>query len=95
MSQEARIRCSVGITAHNEEANIARLLQAMLDQHLEEVEICEIIVVASGCTDNTVGVVEDEIACDAHIRLLVQERREGKMSAINLFLYSLSPYFFK
>ena len=46
------IKCSVGITAHNEEANIGRLLQVMLDQHLHEVEITEIIVVASGCTDS-------------------------------------------
>jgi glycosyltransferase involved in cell wall biosynthesis len=53
VSQSDKIRCSVGITAHNEEANIGRLLDAMLNQHLDEVEIAEIIVVASGCTDNT------------------------------------------
>ncbi len=50
---DEKIRCSVGITAYNEEANIGRLLQAILDQRLYEVEICEIIVVASGCTDRT------------------------------------------
>jgi len=43
-----KIRVSVGITAHNEEANIGRLLDALLNQHLHEVEITEIIVVASG-----------------------------------------------
>jgi hypothetical protein len=31
---ESKIRCSVGITAYNEEANIGRLLQAVLDQRL-------------------------------------------------------------
>nr|NIN64639.1 glycosyltransferase [Anaerolineae bacterium]NIN94878.1 glycosyltransferase [Anaerolineae bacterium]NIQ77929.1 glycosyltransferase [Anaerolineae bacterium] len=53
------MRCSVGITAHNEEANIARLLDAMLTQQLDEVEITEIIVVASGCTDNTCDIARD------------------------------------
>jgi len=81
-----KIRCSVGITAHNEEANIGQLLDAMLDQHLHHVEITEIIVVASGCTDNTVPIVQEYVKKDPRIRLLVQEQREGKTSAINLFL---------
>lgn len=81
-----RIKCSVGITAHNEEANIGRLLQAILDQHLHEVEVTEIIVVASGCTDNTEDIVKEFRERDPRIKLLVQERREGKSSAVNLFL---------
>ncbi len=85
MSAE-KIRCSVGITAYNEEANIGRLLQAILDQRLYEVEISEIIVVASGCTDRTEEIVRAYMDKDPRIRLYVQERREGKTSAINLFL---------
>jgi len=81
-----KIRCSVGITAYNEEANIGRLLQAVLDQRLYEVEIAEIIVVASGCTDGTEKIVRQYIERDPRIRLYVQEQREGKTSAINLFL---------
>jgi cellulose synthase/poly-beta-1,6-N-acetylglucosamine synthase-like glycosyltransferase len=50
------------------------------------VTIGEVVVVASGCTDNTEGVVEGEIQNDSRIRMLVQQQREGKMSAINLFL---------
>jgi cellulose synthase/poly-beta-1,6-N-acetylglucosamine synthase-like glycosyltransferase len=73
--------------AYNEERNIGNLLRALCTQRLETVEIGEIVVVASGCTDNTEGVVEEEMACDARIRLLVQDRREGKMSAINLFVH--------
>lgn len=80
------IKCSVGITAHNEEVNVGRLLQAMLDQHLHEVKITEIIVVASGCTDGTEGIVKGFMERDPRIQLLVQERREGKTSAVNLFL---------
>jgi cellulose synthase/poly-beta-1,6-N-acetylglucosamine synthase-like glycosyltransferase len=80
------IRCSVGITAHNEQANIGKLLAAMITQELKTVEISEIIVVASGCTDNTVAIIQEYAAQDARIQLIVQEKREGKTSAINQFL---------
>ncbi len=76
----------MGITAYNEEANIGRLLQAILDQRLHEVEISEILVVASGCTDRTEEIVRSYMEKDPRIRLYVQERREGKTSAVNLFL---------
>jgi biofilm PGA synthesis N-glycosyltransferase PgaC len=82
------VECSIGVMAYNEERNIGNLLRALCTQRLETVTIGEIVVVASGCTDNTESVVEDEIACDRRIRLLVQARREGKMSAINLFLHN-------
>jgi len=85
MSEE-KIKCSLGITAYNEEANIGRLLQAIIEQRLYEVEITEIIVVASGCTDRTEDIVREYVAQDSRIRLCVQERREGKTSAINVFL---------
>jgi cellulose synthase/poly-beta-1,6-N-acetylglucosamine synthase-like glycosyltransferase len=82
----AKLRCSIGVTAHNEEANIGRLLEALLAQELSTVEISEIIVVASGCTDNTISIVEKFRERDSRIKLLTQARREGKTSAINLFL---------
>jgi cellulose synthase/poly-beta-1,6-N-acetylglucosamine synthase-like glycosyltransferase len=76
----------VGITAYNEEANIGRLLQAMIDQRLLEVAIAEIIVVASGCTDRTEEIVREFMAKDSRIQLRTQPQREGKTSAINVFL---------
>lgn len=72
--------------AHNEEANIGRLLERLQQQRLEQVEIVEIIVVASGCTDGTEAIVQAAAAADARIVLLVQPQREGKASAMNLFL---------
>jgi biofilm PGA synthesis N-glycosyltransferase PgaC len=83
---EDNIRCSVGITAYNEEANIGRLLQAIIDQRLYEVEITQIVVVASGCTDRTEEIVREYMDKESRIELHVQERREGKTSAINVFL---------
>lgn len=81
-----KIKCSIGITAHNEEANIAQILQAMLNQRLHAVEISEIIVVASGCTDRTIDIIQEFEALEPRIKLFVQEKREGKTSAINVFL---------
>ncbi len=80
------IHCSVGITAHNEQANIGKLLEAMIHQKLNQVVITEIIVVASGCMDNTVPIIQEYTAKDERIELFVQEERAGKTSAINVFL---------
>lgn len=65
----------VGIMAYNEEKNIGRLLQSLANK------VDNIYVVASGCTDNTI-----EIAKSKGAIVLTQAAREGKASAINLFL---------
>ncbi len=80
------IRCSVGIAAFNDEANIGKLLAAVLAQELTTVEIAEIIVVASGCTDCTVPIIEGYKAQDPRIQVILQDKREGKTSAMNQFL---------
>lgn len=80
------IPCSIGITAYNEEANIGKLLQRMLDQQLQTVAITEMVVVVSGCTDRTEAIAREFAARDGRIRVLVQEKREGKASAMNLFI---------
>jgi|RhiMetdeSRZDD1v2_1073273.scaffolds.fasta_scaffold27087_2 poly-beta-1,6-N-acetyl-D-glucosamine synthase len=80
------LSCSIGIMAHNEEANIAPLLNTLLGQETSCCTIEEIIVLASGCTDNTESIVRGFAARHPQIKLIVQPRREGKASAINLFL---------
>ena len=86
MAGDEKIRCSVGVTVYNEEKNIGNLLEALLDQHLHRVEIAEIIIVASACEDDTVPIVQGFAARDARVKLIEQARREGKTSAVNLFL---------
>ena len=81
-----RLACSMGVMAHNEEGNIPRLLHALVSQRTTKVALSEIIVVASGCTDCTESIVRDWAKRDARVQLLVQTRREGKASAVNLFL---------
>ncbi len=88
------IEYSVGVMAYNEEANIGRTLEAILGQTQHKTALTEIIVVASGCTDNTVGVVQAMMASETRIQLVIQPQREGKASAINLFLQrARSPIF--
>ena len=81
-----QVPCAVGIMAHNEEANIGLLLQNLLDQELRSADLRSLVVVASGCTDDTEEIVRQFALQDKRVQLLVQDKREGKASAINLFL---------
>ncbi len=72
--------------AHNEEANIGHLLRLLQEQHLDKVRVATILVVISGCTDGTEKIVRAEMQSDPRIQLIVQPQREGKASAMNLFL---------
>lgn len=72
--------------AYNEETNIAKSIETILAQRLAYGRVAELVVVASGCTDRTTEVVEALAREDPRIRLIVEERRMGKASAINLFV---------
>jgi biofilm PGA synthesis N-glycosyltransferase PgaC len=86
------VGCSIGIMAHNEETNIGRTLDAVLQQQGPSFLIEEVIVVASGCTDHTASIVAEIALQEPRVRLCIQEKREGKASAINLFLkQAISP----
>ena len=80
------IGCSVGVMAYNEQAGIADAVTSILGQELTSGQIAELIVVASGCEDQTGAIVADIARHDARVRLIEQECREGKASAINLFI---------
>jgi hypothetical protein len=72
--------------AYNEQANIAAALDSILRQEPAAGRVAELIVVASGCEDRTAAIVADVGRTDRRVRLIEQERREGKASAINLFI---------
>jgi cellulose synthase/poly-beta-1,6-N-acetylglucosamine synthase-like glycosyltransferase len=78
---------AIGVMAHNEEANIARLLESILAQTALE-RIARVMVVASGCTDSTCTIVESFCRRDDRIQLVVEAERGGKVSAINAFMTS-------
>jgi cellulose synthase/poly-beta-1,6-N-acetylglucosamine synthase-like glycosyltransferase len=72
--------------AYNEEANIGHLLAAALNQTLDKCRLKQIIVVASGCTDRTVEIAKGYAEEDKRVQVVIQPERQGKASAINLFL---------
>ncbi len=76
---------SVGIAAYNEAANIGGLLDRLLTYRPES-GLCQIIVVASGCTDSTEDIVRALAARDPRVRLISEPRRRGKAAAVNLFI---------
>ncbi len=76
---------SVGIMVYNESRNIRRLLSAVSGQNLFGFELGEVIVVSSGSNDGTDEAVCDFANKDKRVRLIKQNKRYGKSSAINLF----------
>ncbi len=82
---------SIVIPAHNEAANIGRLLTALLEQETRVARIVEIVVVASGCTDDTAAVSREFGRGRPGLHVHVQERREGKVAAINAYLKLRDP----
>lgn len=82
---------SICVPAHNEAANIRRLLTALLEQQTRLARIVEIVVVASGCTDDTADVARELGRGRPGMHVHVQERREGKVAAINAYLKMRDP----
>jgi poly-beta-1,6-N-acetyl-D-glucosamine synthase len=85
-SAASTLECSVGIMAYNEEANIADAINTIFAQELSSSRIAELIVVASGCEDDTIEIVAAIGEIEPRVRLIEQARREGKASAINVFI---------
>lgn len=77
---------SILVPAHNEAANIENLLLSLLAQETKTARIIEIVVVASGCTDNTAEVARRVGRGRPGMHVVVQERRAGKVAAINEYL---------
>jgi biofilm PGA synthesis N-glycosyltransferase PgaC len=82
---------SIVVPAHNEAANIRRVLTALIEQETRVARVLEIVVVASGCTDDTADVARDVGRGRPGMHVHVQERREGKVAAINAYLKLRDP----
>jgi len=80
------LEVSIGVMAYNEGLNISRLLRSIINQKLSKVFIKEIIVVASGCTDNTLEVVRNLCKKNNKLKIITQSKRLGKASAVNFFI---------
>lgn len=79
-----KIHVSVGVCAYREDKNVQTLLESILNQHLEEVCIDEIIVVWDGYEDSQSQVAD--FIKGKPVRLLISQHRQGKFAAVNQFL---------
>lgn len=77
---------SVLIPAHNEASNIQNVLASLLAQQTSYARIIEVVVVASGCTDDTAELARAIARGRPGVHVHVQERRAGKVAAINEYL---------
>lgn len=81
------VAISIGVPAYNEEGNIGKLLGALCAQRFDEGVVLErIVVVASGCTDRTVEIVEGFCRDHDKIKLITEDKKSGKARAINYFM---------
>lgn len=75
-------QASVVVATHNDGANIGPLVRRLLD----EPQVAELIVVASGCDDDTVPNAIEAAADDPRVAVWVEDARSGKVPAVNLGL---------
>jgi poly-beta-1,6-N-acetyl-D-glucosamine synthase len=85
------VRFSVVVPAYNEAANIETVLTSLLKQETRHAQLTEIIVVASGCTDDTADKAKAVGRGKPGVHVHVQERRAGKVAAINHYLRVRDP----
>lgn len=78
-----RYTLTIGIPAHNEEANIARLLFMLLAQSRAQYSLEKIVVVTDGCTDETAREVERVIRVNPLVHLKNDGKRYGKAARLN------------
>ncbi|MEA2901550.1 MAG: poly-beta,6-N-acetyl-D-glucosamine synthase [Actinomycetota bacterium] len=70
---------AVLIPTHNDGGTIEPLLRRVLS----EPGVGDVVVVASGCDDDTVSLVSEAAAGDSRVQLFVEAERSGKAAAIN------------
>ncbi len=72
------------VCAYNEGKSIGALLENLMRQRTPvEVTDRELVVVASGCTDQTVDVVRGKMEAGKKVKLIVEGQRSGKAQALN------------
>lgn len=81
------LSAGVVVPTHNDGANIGPLLARLLAEPC----IDEVVVVASGCDDDTVATVSEVAGGNPdRVRLYVEAERSGKVSAINFGIAKLT-----
>lgn len=76
---------TVGICAYNEGKNIGKLLHNILSEQALPSN-AEVLLVCSGCTDDTVAIAQKHAALDCRVKVHLESERKGKASAVNHIL---------
>lgn len=84
-----KVTVTVGIPAHNEEANIVNMLNSVISQERESFLLRKIIVALDGCTDNTEKIVKEFARINPIVNLFSDGKRVGKAERLNQ-LYQMS-----
>ena len=85
------MKVSVVVPAYNEAENIERVMRALLGQETKLAQVIELVIVASGCTDDTAGIARKVGQGIPGVFVHVQERRDGKVAALNEYLRQRDP----
>ncbi len=78
-----RLTVTIGIPAHNEEANIEHLLGSILSQQGDNFSLEKIVVVLDGCSDKTGDRVQAMQKENSIIELISDGKRLGKAGRLN------------
>ncbi|MGH2499441.1 MAG: glycosyltransferase, partial [Candidatus Limnocylindria bacterium] len=77
---------AIGVMAYNEGRNLGRLLERLRSLAPDGARLLRVVVVASGCSDDTVAVARRAAAADPRVCVVVEPERRGKAAAINRFI---------
>jgi glycosyltransferase involved in cell wall biosynthesis len=84
-----KLTVSIGIPAHNEEGNIAQLLDTIIKQRQNSYILERIYVACDGCTDKTAEIVSKYAKRYKFIKLIDDKKRLGKAERLNT-MYQLN-----
>src|SRR5688572_21677183 len=84
-----KLTVSIGIPAHNEEGNIAQLLDTIIKQRQNSYILEQIYVACDGCTDKTAKIVSKYAKRYKFIKLIDDKKRLGKAERLNT-MYQLN-----
>lgn len=83
MNKQKKTTMTIGIPAHNEEANIENMINSVLKQSGKSFLLEKVLVVLDGCTDNTLRIARSLAKKDRRIKVLHDGRRTGKATRLN------------
>lgn len=82
---DKKLTVTIGIPAHNEEANIAAIIESVMHQSQRNFILEKVVVNCDGCTDNTASIVRELMRRYPSLQLVNDGKRKGKSARLNYF----------